>query len=97
MWIFVPLVLVQVSCVGPAPIREYNFAHTAIEAAKKAGAEQYAPRYWNQAQSTYRTALKNYDDRQYEKAQELFLKAQSLAERAENQASITKFKSGEAF
>ena len=82
------------ACVGPAPVKDYNLAHTALAAAKKAKASRHAPGYWSRAQKAYRLAVKQYKDREYEKAKASFKKARLFAERAENFTALKKMREG---
>lgn len=82
------------ACVGPAPVKDYNLAHTAILAAKSAEAPKHAPAFWSRAQKAYRQAQKQYKDREYEKAMASFKKARLFAERAENFTALKKMREG---
>lgn len=82
------------ACVGPAPIKEYNLAHTALQAAKNAKAPSSAPGYWSRAQKSYLLAEKLYNDGKYEEAKQAFKKAKLFAERAENYTVIKALKDG---
>ena len=95
-WILT-LSLFLIGCVGPAPIRDYNLAHTAIQAAKKAGAANYAPTALTSATNNFQEAEEKYKIREYEKAKRLFKTARRFAEKAENKTRIKKFKTGETF
>lgn len=79
-----PLLVLLVSCVGPAPIREYNLAHTAVEAAKQAKSPENAPGYWARARKSYLQGEQHFKNREYKEAKEAFLRAKLFAERAEN-------------
>lgn len=91
------LSLFFVGCVGPAPIRDYNLAQTAIKAAKKSGAANYAPSALTSATDHFQQAEEKYKVRNYEEAKKLFKAARLFAEKAENQTRIKKFKTGETF
>lgn len=73
-----------VGCVGPAPIREYNLARTAVEAARSAKSPENAPGYWARARKSYLQGEQHFKNREYKEAQEAFLRAKLFAERAEN-------------
>ncbi len=81
-------------CVGPAPIRDYNLANTALESAKRAKAPEVAPGYWARARQYYREAQKYYKNQEYEKARALFKKARLFAERAENFTVLKNMREG---
>lgn len=89
--------LLFVGCVGLPPVKEYNFAHYAIQSAQGAGASKYTPGVLNQAEETYQTALRLYENRQYEEAKEMFEKSRRLAEKSELKTRIKKFDLGETF
>ena len=82
------------ACVGPAPIKDYNLAFAALSAAKNAEAPRHAPGYWSRAQKAYRSAVKQYKDREYEKALASFRQARLFAERAENFTALKKMREG---
>lgn len=91
------LSLFLVGCVGPAPIRDYNLANTAIKAAKKSGAANYAPAALTSATNHFQQAEEKYKIKEYEEAKKLFKAARMYAEKAENQTRVKKFKTGETF
>lgn len=82
------------ACVGPAPVQDYNLAYTALSAAQSAEAPRHAPAYWSRAQKAYRLAVKQYKDREYEKALASFKQARLFAERAENYTALKKMREG---
>lgn len=77
------------------PVQEYSLARSAMDAAETNDAERLSPIMYQQAQYTYRQAESLYQDREYEDARILFIKARKLAEKAETAARIKKSKSGE--
>lgn len=77
------------------PIQEYSLAKTALDAAEKNDGERLAPILFQQAQQTYHQAVKYYENRDYEEAKVLFIKARKLAEKSESAARIKKAKTGE--
>ncbi len=79
----------------PAPNDEYTFAKTAIDAAKAVQAVRYSPGYWHQAEEAYRQAKILYNNRDYEEARNLFVKARVAAEKAENSARLIRQKNGD--
>jgi uridine phosphorylase len=84
------------ACVSiPAPIQEYTLADTAIKAAKAVQAVRYSPGYWHQSEEFYRQARILYNEREYEQARDLFIKARVTAERAENSARLLRQKNGD--
>lgn len=82
------------ACVGPAPIKEYNIANTALQSARGAKAPSYAPGYWSRAQKSYFLAEKLYSEGKFEEAKAAFLKAKLFAERAENYTVLKVMKDG---
>jgi uncharacterized protein HemY len=76
------------------PLKEYNIAAAAMEAAKRQGANDLAPGYWTKAESHYRRGKKAFDQDQFQEAKEEFESARINAEKAENFAALKKAKSG---
>lgn len=88
--------LIAVGCSTVVlPIQEYSLAKTAMEYAEKNDGERLAPILFQQAQQTYKQAVKFYEDRNYDEARSLFIKARKLAEKSENAARVKKAKTGE--
>ena len=84
------------SCVHiPPPILEYVLADTAIKAAKTVQAVRYSPGYWYEAEESYRQAKILYNEREYEQAKDLFVKARVAAEKSENSARLIRMRNGE--
>ena len=84
-------------CAGPRPNLEYTFAREAIEAAKEAGAQNFAPGHWAKAEQSFRSGELLFKDNVNSEAKEQFVKARRFAERAENLTRLKKFESGESF
>ncbi len=91
-----PFFLILASCVGPAPVSEYNFSNIAIEEAKSAGALTYSPGLLNKAEDAYKQAKDYYNEKNYSQAAKFFNKAQKYAEKAELRAKVKKFDKGES-
>lgn len=89
------LLLAVSSCVGPAPVDDYNLAAAALQSAKQAGASRFASGFLTKANDYYKQALVEYDNRDYKKAQVLFRQARLFAERAENVSVIKRAQTGE--
>lgn len=89
----------MVTCGGcvtaPPPQLEYVYAKTAMDSARAVQAVKYSPGYWHQAEEAYRQAKILFDQREYEEAKSLFLKAKLAAEKAENSARYIRQKNGE--
>lgn len=84
------------SCVHiPPPTLEYVLADTAIKAAKTVQAVRYSPGYWYEAEEAYRQAKILYNEREYEQAKDLFIKARIAAEKSENSARLIRLRNGE--
>ena len=79
----------------PAPIDEYALARAAIEAARTVQAPRHSPGYWHQADEAYRRGRVYYDDRDFRRAKEQFVRARIAAERAENSARLIRQKTGD--
>ncbi|HWU43930.1 MAG TPA: DUF4398 domain-containing protein [Bdellovibrio sp.] len=79
----------------PAPIEDYSLARAAIDAARSVQAARHSPGYWHQAEEAYRKGRVYYDDRDYSKAKEQFVRARISAEKAENSARLIRQKTGD--
>ena len=79
----------------PPPKIPYTLAKSAIDAARSVQAVRYSPGYWHQAEEFYRQAKILYNEREYDKALELFEKARIAAEKAENSARLIRQKNGD--
>ncbi|WP_413558675.1 DUF4398 domain-containing protein [Bdellovibrio sp. HCB209] len=79
----------------PAPIDEYSLARAAIEAARSVQAARHSPGYWHQAEEAYRKGRVFYDDRDFARAKEQFVRARFAAEKAENSARLIRQKTGD--
>ena len=93
---FVFLLVFISSCVtAPPPIEEYTLAEAAIKAAKAVQAVRYSAGNWHQAEEFYRQARILYQEREYEQAKDLFIKARLSAEKAENSARLLRQQNGD--
>lgn len=87
---------VMVGCqTTPAPKEDYALARAAIEAARAAQAARHSPGYWHQAEEAYRKGRIYYEDNDFNKAREQFIRARLAAEKAENSARLIRQKSGD--
>ncbi|QDK46765.1 hypothetical protein DOM22_17180 [Bdellovibrio sp. ZAP7] len=87
---------VMVGCqTVPAPIEDYSLARAAIDAARAVQAARHSPGYWHQAEEAYRKGRIFYDDRDYARAKEQFVRAKFAAEKAENSARLIRQKTGD--
>lgn len=77
------------------PTHEYNIAKAAYDAAEAREAAKYAPQLFYKMEKSFKKAELLYKERYYEEARKEFIKAQKLAEKAETQARIKEFTSGE--
>lgn len=85
-----------VGCVtSPPPIDDYALARAALEAARSVEAARHSPGYYHQAEEAYRKAKLLYEEREYEDARNMFVRARIAAEKAENSARLIRMKSGE--
>jgi hypothetical protein len=90
------LLSVIVSCqTTPEPIEDYSLARAAVEAARSVQAARHSPGYWHQAEEAYRKGRIYYDDRDYAKAKEQFIRARIAAEKAENSARLIRQRTGD--
>ena len=84
------------SCISATPPLEYyTLADIAIKSARAVQAVRYSPGHWHQAEESYRQARILYNEREYEQARELFLKARLSAEKAENSARLIRQQNGD--
>ena len=79
----------------PAPIDDYSLARAAVDAARAVQAARLSPGYWHQAEEAYRKGRIYFDDRDYSRAKEQFVKARVAAEKAENSARLIRQKTGD--
>ncbi|MGZ3772795.1 MAG: DUF4398 domain-containing protein [Pseudobdellovibrionaceae bacterium] len=79
----------------PAPIEDYSLARAAIDAARSVQAARHSPGYWHQAEEAYRKGRIYFEDRDYAKAKEQFIRARFAAEKAENSARLIRQKTGD--
>ena len=84
------------SCISATPpLDDYTLADIAIKAARAVQAVRYSPGHWHQAEESYRQARILYNEREYEQAKKLFLKARLSAEKAENSARLIRQQNGD--
>jgi len=81
---FNSLFLTLISCAGMPPVQEYNLARTALHAAKKFKASQYAPKSYRKALYSYKKGQKAFENRFYGQAREYFEQCVEEAEKSEN-------------
>lgn len=87
---------VIVSCqTTPTPIEDYSLARAALDAARSVQAARHSPGYWHQAEEAYRKGRVYFDDRDYAKAKEQFIRARVAAEKAENSARLIRQRTGD--
>ncbi len=85
------------ACVtGGQPTLEYVMAKAAYDAAVSHEAAKYAPQIFYKMEKSFKKAELLYKERYFEEARAEFAKAQKLAERAETQARVKEFTSGDA-
>ena len=78
-------------------MKDYVLTHQAMVAAQKSGAESLSGPWFSRAEETYIRAEKAWQNGSSDQAKSLFIKARRYYERAENQAKVEKFKSGEGY
>ena len=81
------------SCAGPKALLEHTLAKAALDAAKNAEANRYAPKLWTKAKRSYKEALKKNRQNKNKKAKIQFNEARLYAEKAERRTLIKKSKS----
>lgn len=79
----------------PVPIEDYSFARAALDAARSVQAARHSPGHWHQAEEAYRKGRIYFEDRDYSKAKEQFVRARVAAEKAENSARLIRQKTGD--
>lgn len=79
----------------PAPIEDYSLARAALDAARTVQASRHSPGYWHQAEEAYRKGRIYFEDRDFGKAKEQFVRARMAAERAENSARLIRQRTGD--
>ncbi|KYG63345.1 DUF4398 domain-containing protein [Bdellovibrio bacteriovorus] len=96
LFIGVLLFTVIVSCqTVPAPVEDYSLARAALDAARSVQAARHSPGYWHQAEEAYRKGRIYFEDRDYSKAKEQFVRARVSAEKAENSARLIRQRTGD--
>ena len=95
--LFIGLILTMiVSCqTVPAPIEDYSLARAAVDAARSVQAARHSPGYWHQAEEAYRKGRIYFEDRDYSKAKDQFVRARVAAEKAENSARLIRQRTGD--
>lgn len=79
----------------PAPVEDYAMARAALDAARAVQAPRHSSGYWHQAEEAYRKGRAFYEDRDYTKSKEQFIRARVAAEKAENSARFIRQKTGD--
>lgn len=79
----------------PVPLEDFSLARAALDAARSVQAARHSPGYWAQAEEAYRKGRIYFDDRDYAKAKEQFVRARIAAEKAENSARLIRQKTGD--
>ncbi|MBV2167728.1 MAG: DUF4398 domain-containing protein [Bdellovibrio sp.] len=96
LFIGVLLFTVIVGCqTVPAPIEDYSLARAALDAARSVQAARHSPGYWHQAEEAYRKGRIYFEDRDFSKAKEQFVRARVSAEKAENSARLIRQRTGD--
>lgn len=94
--IVITLLTVIVSCqTVPAPVEDYSLARAALDAARSVQAARHSPGYWHQAEEAYRKGRIYFEDRDFSKAKEQFVRARVAAEKAENSARLIRQRTGD--
>jgi hypothetical protein len=88
--------LLLVSCVSTSlPMDEWVLARSAIDAAKLVESSKHSPGNWSVAEDSYQKAELLIENKEYEAAKKLLIKARVAAEKAENSARFKRLKLGE--
>lgn len=96
--LFIGLIILAmiVGCqTAPVPIEDYSLARAALDAARSVQAARHSPGYWHQAEEAYRKGRIYFEDRDYGKAKEQFVRSRQAAEKAENSARLIRQKTGD--
>ena len=72
------------ACSTYPPVEEYVLAYAALHTAKEYQGERYATVHQNKAQQSYNFAVKQFKNKDFDRARILFLQSITLAEKAEN-------------
>ena len=75
-------------CASYVPEEEMVIAEAAIKAARTQEAHTVAPQLFQRAEESYRLAKRAFEDREYDLAKSLAIKARDFAEKAENTAVL---------
>lgn len=90
------LSLFAIGCVTQRPpVEEFALARTALQAAQRHDSARYASGFWQLAEENYRTGEKFFQKGEYTSAKDSFDRSKFYSEKAENQARLQKFKTGE--
>ncbi len=93
---FLMLIHFQTGCQTMSPpLEDYSLARAAIDGARTVQAARHSPGFWHQAEEAYRRGRIYFDDRDYSKAKEQFIRARIAAEKAENSARMIRQKTGD--
>lgn len=84
------LALLASACTITAPVQEMSNARQSIRAAKEANAENLAANVLSEAQQRLRSAMRELDAGEYERARVLAIEAKHLALKARQLASGNK-------
>lgn len=95
-FLFLVPVCILVACASKPPIEDYTLARSAIKAAENVQASRYSAGNWHKAQSAYQRGVRYFNKDNFDDAKKYFIKARLYAERAENRARLSRFRSGEA-
>lgn len=87
---FVALALVVNACSTTAPVQEMSNARQSIRAAKDANAESLAANILSEAQQRLRSAMRELDAGEYERARILAVESKHLALKAKQLAASKK-------
>jgi hypothetical protein len=85
---FTLLVCILLTGCATAPVQEMSDARQAIQAAKDAGAVQFAPYELQTAQQLLKEAEEKLDERAYQDAKRIARDARNAAKRARNSARM---------
>lgn len=83
------------ACVGLPPNKDYNLAKSALDMARKHGAEWESPEYYRKAVSFYKAGQAFFEEKLYGKAEDQFLKSRRYSEKAENIIRLKKYSQGD--
>ena len=87
----------MLSCVSPQTFDDYAHAQMAFRSAEQAGASYHSSSYFNKARSHMSLGELEFKNKNYDKANEYFQRAQKFAERAELMSVLKKSRGGEIY